>query len=356
MEPRLASLSVSLHVHPRRLPRRQQADGQPGDERHQQREASATGSSPISSDARNQVGAQNTTTARSAHCASSTPTRAAEQGHDHAFGHQLAHHVGATGAEREARRDFLAASGEAREQQVGDVRARNQEHAAHRAEQHQVALALLADGIVEQRHHLDLRRRIDVGRVRCAVAGGDDVHGLARLLQRDARAQPCDRPGRSSRRCSIATGTRNGTSAGRGTQIWNWFRGNADAASGRTPMIVYGAPSSVSACPRIDGSRLKRCCQMRMADEHDALAAGAVLVCREIAAQQRLEAQRRQQRGRGVKPDQLLGVSPSGQRERVARREREVAEHLLALLHFEEAGIRKADAREVSAPRSSSSI
>ena len=112
-------------------------------------------------------------------------------------------------------------------------------------------------------------------------------------------------------------------------------------------MMVYGAPSSVSACPRIDGSRLKRCCQRRMADERDALAAGTVLVGREIAPQQRLEAQRRQQRGRGVKADQLLGVSASGQRERIARRQREVAEHLLPLLHLEEARIRKADAREL---------
>ena len=121
-------------------------------------------------------------------------------------------------------------------------------------------------------------------------------------------------------------------------------------------MIVYGAPSSVSAWPRIDGSRLKRCCQMRMADERDVLAAGPVLVCREIAAEHRLEPQRRQQRGRGVKPDQLLGIAPSGQRERVAHREREVAEHLLPLLHLEEARIRKADAREVLRLVASSSI
>ena len=76
-------------------------------------------------------------------------------------------------------------------------------------------------------------------------------------------------------------------------------------------MIVYGAPLSVSAWPRIDGSRLKRCCQKPWLTSATALAAGTVLVGREVAAEQRLEPQRRQQRGRGVKPDQLLGIAPS---------------------------------------------
>ena len=62
----------------------------------------------------------------------------------------------AAGAEREARGDLLAAAGEPREQQVGDVCAGDQQHAADRAEEHQIALALLAHGIVQQRHDLDL--------------------------------------------------------------------------------------------------------------------------------------------------------------------------------------------------------
>ena len=75
-------------------------------------------------------------------------------------------HVGAARAERESRGDFLAARREPRQQQVGDVRAGDQQHAADRAEQHQIAPALLPDGILQQRHHFDLRRRVDVGRVR----------------------------------------------------------------------------------------------------------------------------------------------------------------------------------------------
>ncbi len=84
-----------------------------------------------------------------------------------------------------------------------------------------------------------------------------------------------------------------------------------------------------------------------MADEYHTLTAGAVLICREIASQHRLEAQRGQQRRRCVKANQLLGISPTSQRERIAGRQREVAEHLLTLLHLEETRIGKADAREL---------
>ena len=44
--------------------------------------------------------------------------------------------------------------------------------------------------IVEQRHQLDLRRRIGVARVGGLVPVGDDVHGIACLLQRHAGPEP----------------------------------------------------------------------------------------------------------------------------------------------------------------------
>ena len=147
---------------------------------------SARGSIPISS-ARGISSAPNATRPRSVQWASSTPSSAAEPGDDQALGDQLAHHVGSIGAEREARGDLLAPAGEARQQQVGDVGAGDQQHAADGAEQQQVALALIAHGIVEQRHYLDGRRRIDIGRVGLAIAGGDDVHGAAGLLERHTR-------------------------------------------------------------------------------------------------------------------------------------------------------------------------
>ena len=87
---------------------------------------------------------------------------AAKHGEEHAFGDELAHHVEPRRAEREARRDLPSPAGKAREQQVGDVRARNQQHAAHGAEQQQITLSLLPDRIVQERHDLDVataRRR-----------------------------------------------------------------------------------------------------------------------------------------------------------------------------------------------------
>ena len=66
-----------------------------------------------------------------------------------------------------------------------------------------------------------------------------------------------------------------------------------------------------------------------------------------VAADDRLQSERRQQRGRGVQANQLFGIAAPGQRERVACGQREVAEHLLPLLHFEESRIREPDAGEV---------
>jgi hypothetical protein len=75
---------------------------------------------------------------------------------EHAFGHELAHHLGPARAEREARGDLAPARGKAGEQQVGDVRTGDQEHAADCAEEQQITLSLRADGIVQERNDLDL--------------------------------------------------------------------------------------------------------------------------------------------------------------------------------------------------------
>ena len=80
---------------------------------------------------------------------------ASQKCHDHALRHELAQHVGSTRTECKTRCDLLPAAGKARQQQVRNVRASDQQDAADRAEQHQVALTLVPHGIVEQRHHLD---------------------------------------------------------------------------------------------------------------------------------------------------------------------------------------------------------
>src|SRR5205823_9647338 len=113
-------------------------------------------------------------------------------GDEHAFGDELAYDVGSAGTEGEARGDFTPTPGKSRQQQVGDVRAGDQQHAADCAEEQQIALTLRTHGVVEQRHDLDLGRGVDVRGMRRAVALGDDVHGLTRLLERHARPQSCN--------------------------------------------------------------------------------------------------------------------------------------------------------------------
>ena len=152
------------HVDARRLPRGQQTDRQPGDERHDQREAQRERIDPDLEDARNQLGAEGDQRARAP-----TPPAAGRRAPPSTATSMLSVTSWRTtsprlGAEREARGDLPPPAGEARQQQIGDVRAGDQEHAAHGAEEQQIALPLIADGIVEERHDLDLRRRVDVGR------------------------------------------------------------------------------------------------------------------------------------------------------------------------------------------------
>ncbi len=48
-----------------------------------------------------------------------------------------------------------------------------------------------------------------------------------------------------------------------------------------------------------------------------------------------------------MQANHLFGIAAPGQREGVAYRQREIAEHLLPLLHFEESRIREPDAGEI---------
>ena len=69
--------------------------------------------------------------------ASSRPASAADAGQHEALDDQLPDDPRAAGAERDAHRDFLLAADRAREQQVGDIGARDQQHQRDGAEQHQ---------------------------------------------------------------------------------------------------------------------------------------------------------------------------------------------------------------------------
>ena len=84
--------------------------------------------------------------------ASSRPSAAADQAEDHALGEQLADQAAATGAERGPHGDLALARRRAREQQVRDVHARDQQHEADGAEQQPERASQVADHRFVQRH------------------------------------------------------------------------------------------------------------------------------------------------------------------------------------------------------------
>ena len=97
--------------------------------------------------------------------------RAAEEAEHDAFREQLANEPVPAGAERGADRDFLLPSGGAREQQVCDVRARNQQHERHRSEQHEHRPPHVSDDRSSSGTTLivNVRSRLSLSRMRAAM-------------------------------------------------------------------------------------------------------------------------------------------------------------------------------------------
>ena len=129
--------------------------------------------------------------------------RAADDRQHHALGEQLADDAAARAAERGADRDLALAARGAHQQQVRDVRARDQQHEADGAEQHEQRLPHVADEHLADR--IDAERCVRPERVlelRCEV-GRRRFQPRLRLLERDAglqaaRASESSGPGRRS--------------------------------------------------------------------------------------------------------------------------------------------------------------
>jgi hypothetical protein len=80
----------------------------------------------------------------------------------------------------------------AREQQVGDVDARNQQDAHDRAEQQpHPRLHPIADDRIDQRPHANAFV-LEPGRMLRRERGSDLIHARVRPIERDARLQPAD--------------------------------------------------------------------------------------------------------------------------------------------------------------------
>ena len=106
-----------------------------------------------------------------------------------------ARQVPAAGAEREPHRRLVRSRGRANEQQVRDVGARDQQHEADGAHQHEQRRSRAADRPLANRREPQARVGIGVGvgRVGARVGVGDGVHFALRLFDADARRDPRDR-------------------------------------------------------------------------------------------------------------------------------------------------------------------
>jgi len=116
---------------------------------------------------------------------------AADERDDDAFGQQLLRHAAAAGADGAPNRQLLGTCGRAREQQRRHVRARDQRHERHGAEQHQQRRPDVADQRVAERPQV--REVVCVlGWIRLRQPRADDAELLARLLRRGIVAQPAE--------------------------------------------------------------------------------------------------------------------------------------------------------------------
>ena len=91
------------------------------------------------------------TSASTPHTASKRPSAAPDRRQEQALGQKLADEPRAPGAERRANGHLAVARRRAREHQVGDVGAGDEQHEPDRAEQHEQRDAHVADDVVEQR-------------------------------------------------------------------------------------------------------------------------------------------------------------------------------------------------------------
>ncbi len=95
----------------------------------------------------------------------------------------------AAGAERGAQRQLAAAARGPRQRQRCDVGARDEQHGARQAEQHQHDSSRAAGGLLAERHHAGGQALVGV-RIRARQPCGDDGHLASCLRHRDAICQP----------------------------------------------------------------------------------------------------------------------------------------------------------------------
>ena len=196
------------------------------------------------------------------------------------------------GAECGARGQLARTRCRARQGQVGDVDAGDQQHEPDHREHRPQQRPLLLHA--EFAHRLDTGR---LGRVRDRVLrrqrAADRVHLAARLLHRDTGLQAADGEERMRRAIVVAFSVQpTGTHSSRRMP----YSKTNDA--GMTPTTTCALPSIWMALPTIRGSAPYRRVHNPVAEDDDAVAAGVLLFFQERAAHHRPGRRARRRRSR----------------------------------------------------------
>ena len=108
---------------------------------------------------------------------------------DGALGEQLTHDASASGAERGSHRQLARARGTSRQQKVGDVAARDEEHEPDGSEHDEEAASVIAHELIHRRRHLKSQLRIVEGKLHLQIRGVPEQLSQ-RLLHRRVRLEP----------------------------------------------------------------------------------------------------------------------------------------------------------------------
>jgi hypothetical protein len=179
------------------------------------------------------------------------PEGAGDHRQDEALEHELADDAAAAGAERGAHGDLVAARGAAREQQVGDVGAGDEEDEHDRDHEHDQRRAHRRGVRLVEREHLDAAALLLLG-VGLLEARGDGDHVGLRLVEAgvalhagvDLQVVAAALRARDERLHDVGVAS-----------------GGTRKPGGRTPMMVTPTPFRLTERPTISGSPPQRRCQ-----------------------------------------------------------------------------------------------
>ena len=167
-----ALLQRLVHIGARGEPRGRDAKNQPGEDAQRERKDEHSRIEMNVGNARKIRGSKGKqriqSPAREQHAG-----QAAAEREENAFSQELADEPGPAGAKCGADRNLAVPRGRAREKEVGDIGAGDEQHAADRAEQGVEHSADIAHAVILQRHHEDAPAFVRIGILRRQLRGQD---------------------------------------------------------------------------------------------------------------------------------------------------------------------------------------